>query len=74
MQISNLQIGSGNWHAGLTQATHLRTFFLTEPELASQVVTRIYNRQNGYQNALSYLTGGVGKTKELNDIICIFKV
>ena len=69
MQISNLQISQTNWHAGLTQATHLRTFFLTEPEMASQVVTRIYNRQNGYKNALSYLTGGVGKAKELNDII-----
>lgn len=74
MQFSNLQISSGNWHAGLTQATHLRTFFLTEPELASQVVTRIYNRQNGYKNALSYLTGGVGKSKELNDIIYRWQV
>lgn len=69
MQISNLQISQGNWHAGLTQATHLRTFFLTEPEMASQVVTRIYNKQNGFKNALSLLTGGVGKAKEMNDII-----
>ena len=69
MQLSNLQISTGQWHSGLTQATHLRTFFLTEPEMASQVVTRIYNRQNGYKNALSFLTGGVGKSKELNDII-----
>lgn len=74
MNISNLQISTGNWHAGLTQASHLRTFFLTEPELASQVVTRIYNRQNGYKNALSYLTGGVGKAKELNDIIYRWQV
>jgi len=74
MNISNLQISTGNWHAGLTQASHLRTFFLTEPELASQVVTRIYNRQNGYKNALSYLTGGVGKSKELNDIIYRWQV
>lgn len=74
MQISNLQISTGNWHAGLTQASHLRTFFLTEPELASQVVTRIYNRQNGYKNALSYLTGGVGKAKEMNDIIYRWQV
>lgn len=74
MNISNLQVSTGNWHAGLTQASHLRTFFLTEPELASQVVTRIYNRQNGYKNALSYLTGGVGKAKELNDIIYRWQV
>lgn len=69
MDFSNLQINTVNWHSGLTQATHLRSFFLTEPEMATQVVTRIYNRQNGYKNALSYLTGGVGKAKELNDII-----
>ncbi len=69
MQISNLQISLGNWHSGLTEANHLRTFYLTEPEMASQVVTRIYNMQNGYKNALSYLTGGVGKAKEMNDII-----
>lgn len=69
MNFSNLQINQANWHTGLTQATHLRTFFLTEPEMATQVVTRIYNKQNGYKNALSYLTGGVGKAKELNDII-----
>ena len=69
MQISNLQISQSNWHAGLTEASHLRTFFLTEPEMASQVVTRIYNMNNGYKNALSYLTGGVGKAKEMNDII-----
>lgn len=69
MQISPLVIKEGVWHAGLTQATHLRTFFLTEPEMASQVVTRIYNKQNGFKNALSLMTGGVGKAKELNDII-----
>lgn len=69
MNISNLQISTGNWHAGLTQASHLRTFFLTNPEMASQIITRIYNKSNGYKNALSYLTGGVGKSKELNDII-----
>jgi len=69
MQISNLLIKEGSWHAGLTQATHLRTFFLTEPEMATQVVTRIYNKQNGFKNALSLMTGGVGKAKEMNDII-----
>lgn len=69
MDFSQLQINTTNWHSGLTQATHLRTFFLVEPEMATQVVTRIYNKQNGYKNALSYLTGGVGKSKEFNDII-----
>lgn len=69
MQISDLQISKANWHAGLTEATHLRNFFLLEPEMASQVVTRAYNIQNGYKNALSFLTGGLGKAKELNDII-----
>ena len=69
MQISDLQISKTNWHAGLTSATHLRNFFLLEPEMASQVVTRVYNKQNGYKNALSFLTGGLGKAKEMNDII-----
>lgn len=68
MQISPLQITNMNWHAGLTQDTHLSTFFLTEPAIASQVITRIYNRQNGYKNALSYLTGGMGKAKALDGI------
>ncbi len=68
MQISPLQITNMNWHAGLTQDTHLSTFFLTEPAIASQVITRIYNRQSGYKNALSFLTGGMGKAKEINGI------
>ena len=59
MQISDLQIDKTNWHAGLTEANHLRNFFLVEPEMASQVVTRVYNKQNGYKNALSFLTGGL---------------
>jgi len=68
MQISPLQITNMNWHAGLTQDTHLSTFFLTEPAIASQVITRIYNRQTGYKNALSFLTGGMGKSKEIDGI------
>lgn len=66
MQISPLQITNMNWHAGLTQDSHLSTFFLAEPDIASQVITRIYNKQNGYKNALSFLTGGMGKSKEIN--------
>ena len=68
MQISPLQITNMNWHAGLTQDSHLSTFFLTEPAIASQVITRIYNKQNGYKNALSFLTGGMGKSKEIDGI------
>ncbi len=68
MQISPLQITNMNWHAGLTQDTHLSNFFMTEPAIASQLVTRIYNKSNGYKNALSYLTGGMGKAKELDGI------
>ena len=66
MQISDLQISKANWHAGLTEAAHLRNFFMLEPEMASQVVTRAYNMQNGYKNALSFLTGGIGKAKEIS--------
>lgn len=69
MTINDLQISTGNWHTGLNQANHIRNFFMTEPEIASQVVTMIYNRQNGYKNAVSFLTGGLGKAKEMNDII-----
>jgi len=69
MQISDLQISKQNWHSGLTEANHLRNFYMLEPEMASQVVTRVYNKQNGYKNALSFLTGGLGKAKEMNDII-----
>lgn len=69
MILSDLQINVGNWHKGLTQANHLSSFFLTEPALASQVVTRVYNQMNGYKNALSFLTTGTGRTKELDNIV-----
>lgn len=65
----DLQISQGNWHKGLTQASHLSSFFLTEPALASQVITRVYNKMNGYKNALSFLTTGTGRTKELDNIV-----
>lgn len=69
MQISDLQISTGMWHTGLTQANHLSTFFLTEPSLASEVVTRVHARRNDYRNALSFLTTGVGRTKEMDNIV-----
>jgi len=69
MQLSDLQISTGNWHTGLTQANHLSNFFLTEPALASEVITRVYNKVNGYKNALSYLTTGTGRTKGLDNIV-----
>ncbi len=65
----DLQINTGNWHTGLTQANHLSTFFLTEPALASQVVTRIHAQRSDYRNALSFLTTGTGRTKELDNIV-----
>lgn len=68
MNINDLQISKGNWHSGLTQATHLHSFFLTKPALASAVVTLVYNKVNGYKNALSTLTTGLGRSKELNGI------
>lgn len=69
MQLNDLQISTGNWHAGLTQANHLSNFFLTEPAMASEVITRVYNKFNGYKNALSFLTSGTGRTKELDNIV-----
>ncbi len=69
MVLNDLQLTVGQWHTGLTQASHLSTFFLTEPALASEVVTRVYNKYNGYRNALSFLTTGTGRTKELDNIV-----
>jgi hypothetical protein len=69
MLLNDLQISRGNWHSGLTQASHLHSFFLTEPALASEVVTRVYNKMNGYKNALSFLTSGTGRTKEIDGIV-----
>ncbi len=69
MVLNDLQISVGNWHNGLTQASHLSTFFLTEPAIASQVITRVYNKMNGYKNALSFLTTGVGRSKEVDNVI-----
>lgn len=69
MQLNDLQISTGNWHTGLTQSNHLSNFFLTEPAMASEVITRVYNKYNGYKNALSFLTTGTGRTKELDNIV-----
>lgn len=69
MNINDLQISTGNWHSGLTQSTHLRSFFLMDPVMATSVITRVYNRYNGAKNPLSYLTVGTGRAKELPDII-----
>lgn len=69
MVLNDLQISQGNWHTGLTQANHLSNFFLTEPAMASEVITRVYNKYNGYKNALSFLTTGTGRTKELDNIV-----
>ena len=69
MQLNDLQISTGNWHTGLTQASHLSNFFLTEPALASEVIVRVYNKMNGYKNALSFLTSGTGRTKGLDNIV-----
>jgi hypothetical protein len=69
MNINDLQITQGNWHAGLTQSNHLRSFFLLDPVLATSVITRVYNRYNGAKNPLSFLTVGTGRAKELPDII-----
>lgn len=68
MNINDLQISTGNWHTGLTQASHLSNFFMTEPAMASEVITRVYNKLNGYKNALSFLTTGTGRTKGLDNI------
>lgn len=69
MNLNDLQVSVGNWHTGLTEANHLATFFMTEPATASEIVTRVYNKRNDYKNALSFLTTGMGRTKELDNIV-----
>ncbi len=68
MNINDLQISKSNWHSGLTQANHLHSFFLTDPARASAVVTLVYNKANGYKNAISTLTGGLGRTKKIDGV------
>lgn len=65
MNLNGLQITKGNWHEGLTQSNHLYSLYLAEPQLASSIVTRVYNMMSDYSTPLSFLTGGMGRAKEL---------
>ena len=63
MNISNLQISKGNWHSGLTQASHLYSFFLAQPAVAYEVAVKAYNKANEFRTPISYLTSGAGNSK-----------
>ena len=65
--ISNLQITRGQWHAGLTLDNHLSRAFLTEPVMASTLVTQLFNYQNNFASPIDYLTRGMGRTQEITN-------
>jgi hypothetical protein len=45
MAINGLQLYKTKWHSGLTQQNHLSSAYLTEPEVMSTLVTRIFGMQ-----------------------------
>lgn len=65
--VSNLQISRGQWHSGLTLENHLSRAFLTEPVMASTLVTRLFNYQTNVASPIDYLTRGMGRTMELTN-------
>lgn len=67
MNLNGLQISKQSWHAGLTQSSHLSNFYLTEPKMASNVVTKVFNMSTNYSTPLSFLTTGLGRAKELSN-------
>lgn len=64
--VSNIQLYKQKWHAGLTESTHLRTAFVTSPELTSTMVSNIFGRSG--RNPIQYLTDGMGRKEEINNI------
>lgn len=65
MSVNGLQLYKTKWHSGLTKQNHLSRAFLTEPEVISTIVHRIFGMQG--QNPLQYLTTGMGRSKELGN-------
>lgn len=63
--INGLQLYKSRWHAGLTESSHLSNALLTEPEVASTTISRVF----GYAGvtALDFLTKGLGRSKELTN-------
>lgn len=65
--INGLQITRGQWHSGLTLQNHLSRAFLTEPVMASTLVSRLFNFNNNFSSPIDYLTRGMGRTMELTN-------
>ena len=62
MSVNGLQLYKTKWNSGFTKQNHLSRAFLTEPEVISTIVHRIFGMQG--QNPLQYLTSGIGRSKE----------
>lgn len=65
MNVNNLQLYQGKKFAGLTDTNHLATAFLTEPEMVNNTLSFVFGYK--YNNPLSLFTGGLGKTRMLNN-------
>lgn len=65
MAISNLQLYRGQKFQGLTDSNKLSQAFLTEPEVVSKTLAFVFGYN--YSNPISLLTGGLGKTENINN-------
>ena len=63
--INGLQLYRSRWHAGLTESSHLSNAFLTEPDIVSTLVSRVFGWSGA--TAMDYLTKGLGRTKEIQN-------
>lgn len=61
MNVNGLQLFRGKKFAGLTDSNNLAQAYLTEPELVNNVLSFVFGYQ--YKNPLAMLTGGIGKTR-----------
>lgn len=65
MNVNNLQLYQGKKFAGLTDTNNLATAFLTEPEMVNNTLSFVFGWK--YKNPLSLFTGGLGRTRILNN-------
>jgi hypothetical protein len=65
MSVNNLQLYKTKWHSGLTEQNHLANAYLTEPEVVSTLVSRVFGQMG--QNPIQYLTAGMNRQKELGN-------
>lgn len=65
MNVNGLQLYQGKKFAGLTDSNHLANAFLTEPEMVNNTLSFVFGYK--YSNPLSLFTGGLGKTRMLDN-------